>query len=228
MGRPCSSQFTTTVLFTDRWSLIITRMSSSVMRAVFGDSAGELNLAVSQHNQGFTVTPPTGRIKSIRSRPSSSLRAIMDSVHVQPPDGKARVEPPSQPCTTVMRFSVRVPVLSLQMSVALPIVSHAASTRIRFWSFNILRVEYAREMVTASGCAPHKHTHKHTPGPNNQVMLYHLFTPRQTSRSRCHTSTAQTLQSTPHITQCKVTLQRPRTRPSGMATTMMVTDVMMA
>ena len=50
-----------------------------------------------------------------------------------------------------MRFSVSVPVLSEQMSVALPIVSHAARTRMRFWSFNIFRVEYASEIVTASG-----------------------------------------------------------------------------
>ena len=61
------------------------------------------------------------------------------------------MDPCSQLWTTVMRFSVRVPVLSLQMSVALPMVSHAASTRIRLLSFNILRVEYAREMVTARG-----------------------------------------------------------------------------
>ena len=59
--------------------------------------------------------------------------------------------PPSHACTTDMRFSVSVPVLSLQMSVALPIVSHAASTRIKFWSASIFRVEYANEIVTASG-----------------------------------------------------------------------------
>ena len=94
----------------------------------------------------------------------------MTSRHAPPPEGKAIVVPPSQPCTTVMRFSVSVPVLSLQMSVALPIVSHAASTRIRFWSFNILRVEYAREMVTASGCKTHKqHTSKPTAANTHSV-----------------------------------------------------------
>lgn len=36
--------------------------------------------------------------------------------------------PANQPVTTVMRFSVRVPVLSEQMAVAPPMVSHAAST----------------------------------------------------------------------------------------------------
>ena len=78
-------------------------------------------------------------------------RCVGIASHAPPPDGNSTVFPPSQPCTTVMRFSVSVPVLSEQMSVALPIVSHAASTRIRFWSFNIFRVEYASEMVTASG-----------------------------------------------------------------------------
>lgn len=41
--------------------------------------------------------------------------------------------------------------LSEQMFVALPIVSQAASTRMRFWSLYIFLVEYAREIVTASG-----------------------------------------------------------------------------
>jgi hypothetical protein len=36
--------------------------------------------------------------------------------------------PANQPVTTVMRFSVRVPVLSEQMAVAPPMVSQAAST----------------------------------------------------------------------------------------------------
>lgn len=36
--------------------------------------------------------------------------------------------PLNQPSVTVMRFSVSVPVLSLQMAVAPPMVSHAAST----------------------------------------------------------------------------------------------------
>jgi hypothetical protein len=61
------------------------------------------------------------------------------------------MSPPNHAFVTVMRFSVNVPVLSEQMSVALPIVSHAANTRIKLLSFNIFRVEYAREMVTAKG-----------------------------------------------------------------------------
>jgi hypothetical protein len=71
--------------------------------------------------------------------------------HNAPLVGKSIRSPPNHAFVTVMRFSVNVPVLSEQMSVALPIVSHAANTRIKLLSFNILRVEYAREMVTAKG-----------------------------------------------------------------------------
>jgi hypothetical protein len=50
-----------------------------------------------------------------------------------------------------MTLVVRVPVLSEQMLVHPPIVSHAAITRTRFLSFCIFLTEYARAMVTASG-----------------------------------------------------------------------------
>ena len=53
--------------------------------------------------------------------------------------------------TTRIWFSVSVPVLSLQMLVALPIVSHAARIRMRFLSLSIFWVEKDSEMVTASG-----------------------------------------------------------------------------
>mmetsp|Transcript_8941 Transcript_8941/g.29394 ORF Transcript_8941/g.29394 Transcript_8941/m.29394 type:complete len:257 (-) Transcript_8941:1175-1945(-) len=59
--------------------------------------------------------------------------------------------PANHPSTTVMRFSVRVPVLSLQICVAPPIVSHAAKKRTRLLSLIIFFMEYANEMVTASG-----------------------------------------------------------------------------
>ena len=42
--------------------------------------------------------------------------------------------PANQPSTTVIRFSVSVPVLSEQMAVVLPIVSHAESTRTKLLS----------------------------------------------------------------------------------------------
>mmetsp|Transcript_41382 Transcript_41382/g.129583 ORF Transcript_41382/g.129583 Transcript_41382/m.129583 type:complete len:282 (-) Transcript_41382:557-1402(-) len=61
------------------------------------------------------------------------------------------VPPAAQACTTVMRFCVSVPVLSEQMLVALPMVSQAASWRMRLLSFIIFVVLYARLMVTASG-----------------------------------------------------------------------------
>lgn len=57
----------------------------------------------------------------------------------------------NHPSTTVMRFSVRVPVLSEQMFVAFPIVSHAAIIRIKHWSWYIFFVKKASEIVTAKG-----------------------------------------------------------------------------
>ena len=62
-----------------------------------------------------------------------------------------RDTPPNQPSTTVMRFSVKVPVLSEQMVVALPMVSHAAKMRMKHLSAYIFLVEYAKAMVTANG-----------------------------------------------------------------------------
>ena len=53
--------------------------------------------------------------------------------------------PPRSTAPAVIRFIVSVPVLSLQMVVALPIVSQAASTRIRFMSCSIFVVLYARD-----------------------------------------------------------------------------------
>ena len=42
--------------------------------------------------------------------------------------GEVHILPANQPVTTVIRFSVRVPVLSEQIAVAPPIVSQAAKT----------------------------------------------------------------------------------------------------
>mmetsp|Transcript_18102 Transcript_18102/g.45570 ORF Transcript_18102/g.45570 Transcript_18102/m.45570 type:complete len:242 (-) Transcript_18102:610-1335(-) len=50
-----------------------------------------------------------------------------------------------------MRFSVSVPVLSEQMAVAPPMVSHADSTRTKLLSFIIFFMEYASVSVTARG-----------------------------------------------------------------------------
>lgn len=52
---------------------------------------------------------------------------------------------------TLMRFVVRVQVLSDQMVVALPIASHARRTRTRLFSRSILVVAKARARVTARG-----------------------------------------------------------------------------
>ena len=54
--------------------------------------------------------------------------------------GASHMRPANQPATTVMRFSVSVPVLSEQMVVAPPMVSHAASTRTKLASRIILRM----------------------------------------------------------------------------------------
>mmetsp|Transcript_4769 Transcript_4769/g.13708 ORF Transcript_4769/g.13708 Transcript_4769/m.13708 type:complete len:259 (+) Transcript_4769:3629-4405(+) len=61
------------------------------------------------------------------------------------------LRPENHPSTTVMRFSVSVPVLSEQMADAPPMVSQAASTRTKLLSFIIFFMEKAREMVTAKG-----------------------------------------------------------------------------
>ena len=50
-----------------------------------------------------------------------------------------------------MSFAVSVPVLSVQMTVALPIVSHAPRYRTRLFSANIRRTENANASVVASG-----------------------------------------------------------------------------
>ena len=54
--------------------------------------------------------------------------------------------------TTVMRFLVSVPVLSEQMVVALPIVSHAASTLHMYIHDKSSAYMYAQR--TAQGCCP--------------------------------------------------------------------------
>jgi len=52
---------------------------------------------------------------------------------------------------TVIWFLVRVPVLSVQILLAPPIVSQAARNLTRLFSSFIFPTEYAREMVTARG-----------------------------------------------------------------------------
>ncbi len=47
------------------------------------------------------------------------------------------LEVPIEPATTVITFCVKVPVLSEQTVVALPMVSQDRSTRTRFLSFNM-------------------------------------------------------------------------------------------
>jgi len=51
----------------------------------------------------------------------------------------------------VILFNVNVPVLSVQIASAPPIVSHACNFRTRFLSYNIFITEYANDNVTANG-----------------------------------------------------------------------------
>lgn len=52
---------------------------------------------------------------------------------------------------TVISFMVRVPVLSEQIVLAPPIISHEASLFTKFLSRSIFFTEYANEIMTASG-----------------------------------------------------------------------------
>jgi hypothetical protein len=59
--------------------------------------------------------------------------------------------PPSHASITVIWPSVNVPVLSEQMLVAPPIVSHACRWRTKLLSLVIAFMEYAKLMITANG-----------------------------------------------------------------------------
>ena len=50
-----------------------------------------------------------------------------------------------------MRFSVSVPVLSVQMTVTAPMVSEACSLRTRLFDFSMRRMFRASDRVTAMG-----------------------------------------------------------------------------
>mmetsp|Transcript_24053 Transcript_24053/g.60441 ORF Transcript_24053/g.60441 Transcript_24053/m.60441 type:complete len:210 (-) Transcript_24053:1344-1973(-) len=62
-----------------------------------------------------------------------------------------KMREPQNTLTTVILDVVRVPVLSLQIVVADPMVSHADRCRTRFWSLSIFLTLKARAMVTARG-----------------------------------------------------------------------------
>lgn len=62
-----------------------------------------------------------------------------------------------EPATTDMTLRVSVPVLSVQMTEALPIVSQEPKTRTRRFSFVILLVANAKARVTANGSPDYKH-----------------------------------------------------------------------
>ena len=61
------------------------------------------------------------------------------------------VSPSTSSTVTVMRFSVRVPVLSEQMTVTEPRVSTAGSLRMRAWRLSMRWAPRARAMVTTAG-----------------------------------------------------------------------------
>lgn len=68
--------------------------------------------------------------------------------------------------TTVILLVVSVPVLSEQMAVAFPIVSHASKCRTKLLSFIIFLTEYASDRVTASGSPSGTATYK------NRVLIF--------------------------------------------------------
>ena len=59
--------------------------------------------------------------------------------------------PKNSVLATCILFSVRVPVLSVHITVVAPIVSHACILRTRLLVLSILRIEYASDRVTAMG-----------------------------------------------------------------------------
>mmetsp|Transcript_160839 Transcript_160839/g.390720 ORF Transcript_160839/g.390720 Transcript_160839/m.390720 type:complete len:257 (-) Transcript_160839:527-1297(-) len=112
--------------------------------------------------------------------------------------------PHSQPATTVIWFFVSVPVLSEQMLVALPMVSQAASTRMKLLSASIFRVEYAREMVTASGSPSGTATTMIVMQMMNEWMI-------QSVRSRACSRTSSGLAY--HMTIIMIIVARPAPAP---------------
>ena len=159
-----SSQVTTTVLFTDRWFFSMSTRLESLMMGMVLDTSGDAACSEAHNVQHNTYTVAYYHDGTLHYHAYGCLKAssanLTDTCIGPPPDGNLTLRPASHECVTVIRFSVSVPVLSLQMSVALPMVSQAASTRIKFWSFSILRVEYASVIVTASGCETTGH-HNH-------------------------------------------------------------------
>lgn len=67
---------------------------------------------------------------------------------------------PMEPATTVIEFWVSVPVLSVQMTEALAIVSHEPRTRTSRFSYVIRFVANASARVTASGRPVNRTIHK--------------------------------------------------------------------
>ena len=108
----------------------------------------------------YSISRPLSHISSATSvglpmgviEPSSSL--VSSAVEFTAIHSTIRLRaspPPTSISITDIRFWVSVPVLSLQMTVAAPIVSQAWSLRTRLFSLSIRRILIARLTVTLIG-----------------------------------------------------------------------------
>mmetsp|Transcript_24048 Transcript_24048/g.60402 ORF Transcript_24048/g.60402 Transcript_24048/m.60402 type:complete len:216 (-) Transcript_24048:959-1606(-) len=79
------------------------------------------------------------------------IELLTSSLYLPPTLLGSQMDPATQDCMTVIMLVVSVPVLSEQIVVALPIVSHALDVLTMFWSVIILRTLKAKAMVTARG-----------------------------------------------------------------------------
>ena len=83
------------------------------------------------------------------------LRAAPFRINIQVaglrPSGPLWSEPSQKTSVTVIRLEVRVPVLSVRISFAPPIVSAASNRLTRLFSYLIFSTEYAKLNVTARG-----------------------------------------------------------------------------
>ena len=114
---------------------------------------GSSSSPVSNDAVGSARSKKLSRKKGPRSPPSAAalrVRFSHPSFFFSPRES-THSSPATSAASTVMSFAVSVPVLSVQMTVALPIVSHAPRYRTRLFSANIWRTENANASVVASG-----------------------------------------------------------------------------
>mmetsp|Transcript_48749 Transcript_48749/g.115777 ORF Transcript_48749/g.115777 Transcript_48749/m.115777 type:complete len:232 (+) Transcript_48749:1840-2535(+) len=135
------------------------------------------------------------------------------------PGMSGRESPPLHTLTTVILPVVSVPVLSEQIVVALPIVSHALRCLTRFWSSIIFLTEKARAMVTASGRPSGTATTK-TVTPTTRKRRYSRWWMEWSQCSLQHWPCANAM--------AKRTSSTATVRPPAMAPTLVMRVVMLS